>query len=171
MEPPSPTDRVVVGRVSRSHGLSGHVLVRPETDNPRRFRSGAVVHAADRRLEVVSSTPVEAGFRIRFAGVDDRTAADALRGADLWIQEEERRPLDPGEYWPEDLVGLKVVDAAGTELGTVTGIVEGVAQDRLVVVGDHGEVEVPFVAELVPEIDIAAGLVRIGDVGGLFTES
>jgi 16S rRNA processing protein RimM len=169
--PPLPGDRVIVGRVSRSHGLSGHVLVRPETDNPRRFRTGAVVHAGDRRLEVISTTPVEAGLRVRFAGVDDRTAADALRGADLWIEEEERRSLDTGEYWPEDLVGLEVVDATGTRVGTVSGVVEGVAQDRLVVTGDHGEAEVPFVSELVPEIDVAAGFVRIGDVGGLFTES
>lgn len=161
---------VVVGRIGRAHGLSGHVIVHPDTDNPRRFRAGASIDASGRMLTVVSSTPVDGGIRVRFEGVDDRTAAESLRGTVLRISEGERRRLHADEYWPEELIGLRVVETDGREVGTVTGHVEGIAQDRLVIAGPGGEVEIPFVAELVPEVDLAAGLLRLGPVGGLVTE-
>lgn len=169
-EQPSGTGGVLVGLVGRAHGLSGHVIVHPETDNPRRFEPGAVVRLGDRVLRVASSSRGEAGIRVRFEGVDDRTSAEALRGAELRIDDHDRRPLRRDEYWPDDLIGLRVLDATGQEVGTVTAVAEGPAQDRLVIAGPHGEAEVPFVAELVPHVDVEQGLLRLGAVEGLFRE-
>jgi 16S rRNA processing protein RimM len=106
---------------------------------------------------------------VRFGGHSDRRAADALRGADLYIPEDERRPLGPGEFWPDELVGLTVRAPDGAPLGRVGQVVEGAAQFRLVVETPAGEVEVPFVAELVPEVDPAGGFLVVVPIEGLFS--
>ena len=107
---------------------------------------------------------------VRFAQVADRTAAEALTGARLFIDASERRLLDDDEYWPDDLIGLAAVSIAGDPLGRVESVVEGAAQFRLVIQGPVGEFEVPFVAELVPEVDLEAGRIVIADLPGLLPE-
>ncbi len=119
-------------------------------------------------LVVVSASVSEAGaILVRFEGVTDRTEAEALRGVSLWIDESDRRALGPDEYWPEDLIGCTVLSTTGLEVGTVTGVVEGAAQDRLVIVTPSGVVEVPFVAALVPEVDAVMKTVVVETIEGL----
>jgi 16S rRNA processing protein RimM len=72
-----------------------------------------------------------------------------------------RRDLDDDEFWPEQLVGLSVVDAGGTAYGDVVDIVTGAAQDRLRIQGDVEIFEVPFVAAIVISIDVAGGVVVV----------
>ncbi len=86
------------------------------------------------------------------AGLGDRTAAEAVAKRTLTIDAVDRRTLEDGEFWPDDLVGLHAVTASGTALGIVTDVILGDAQDRLVVSTTNGRrVEVPFVAALVDE--------------------
>jgi 16S rRNA processing protein RimM len=120
------------------------------------------------RVEIESMRTVEGRFLVRFSGVHDRTAAEALRGAALEIPVDMRRALGSDEFWPEDLIGMAVFDDGGTERGTVVDVVEGTAQWRLVVAGAGGRVEVPFVVALVPVVDVDSGVIRIADVPGLF---
>jgi 16S rRNA processing protein RimM len=108
---------------------------------------------------------------VQFAGIDDRDAAESMRGVALSIPADERRPLEDGEYWPEELEGCVALDPTGRSFGTVTGIVEGAAQDRIVVVTAGGaNVEVPFVAAIVVEVDPAARRLVIDPPEGLFAE-
>jgi 16S rRNA processing protein RimM len=156
-----------VGRIGRAHGLHGYVVVHPETDNPERFVAGSSLLVDGRRLTVAGVRTADTALLVRFEGIADRTVADALRGSVIAIPAGERRPLHAGEYWPDELVGLRVLDAAGTERGTVVGMIEGSAQDRLVVETPAGVFEVPFVSALVPEVDQEAGIVRLADIAGL----
>lgn len=107
---------------------------------------------------------------VRFEEVVDRTAAEALTGTQLFIDASERRPLGEDEYWPDDLVGLAAVSTSGLTLGRVESVVEGAAQFRLVIQGSDSQFEVPFVAELVPEIDLADRRIVIADLPGLVPE-
>lgn len=170
----SAPESIKVGYVRRAHGIKGAVVVRPLTDDPDRFVAGSVV-ATDRsnpaQLQVETVQTHKDGLLVAFAGVDSRDAADQLRGISLLIGASERRRLGPDEYWPEQLVGLSVVDLGGSQLGAVTMVIEGSAQDRLEVAGPAGRFEIPFVAALVKEVDIAArrvvvdlplGLVELG---------
>ncbi|MEX1271460.1 MAG: ribosome maturation factor RimM, partial [Acidimicrobiia bacterium] len=98
---------MLVGRIGRPHGLHGYVTVHPETDNPDRFAPGSpVLTDSGDTLTVQKSQERGNKLLVRFEEVGDRTAAEALTGTQLFIDEAERRPLADNEYWPDDLVGL-----------------------------------------------------------------
>lgn len=141
----------------------------PETDDPSRFEPGSTLTTAGgRKLVVVSVSPYrDKGLIVGFEGVDDRDQAEMLRGETVEVPASTRRDLDPGEYWPDALVGLDAVGPDGALLGVIAAVDLGVAQDRLVVRTPSGrEVLVPFVDEFVGEPD--AGRIEIRDPGGLF---
>lgn len=160
---------MLVGAVTKAHGLRGHVVVRSESDHPQRFARGSSLQADDgRSLTVETVSQTERGLLVTFDGVRDRTTAELLVGTRLWIPESDRRHLEDDEFWPDQLIGLDVVGADGEKLGTVSAVIEGVAQDRLEVGTPHGTtVEVPFVQELVTEIDLSSGFVVISTIDGL----
>ena len=103
---------------------------------------------------------------VGFEGIDNRGAAESLRGATVSVAFSDRAELEPGEWWFDDLIGLRAVDADGEPLGDVTEVIEG-AQDRLVVLTPNGDrVEVPFVSDLVDDPD--GGEIVIRPPLGLF---
>ncbi len=166
---------VLVGYVRRAHGINGAVVVRPLTDDPDgRWFSGAEL-ASDGNPPVTYTIsevgPHKDGLLVRFEGVVDRSTAEALRGTSFTIAADERRELDPEEFWPDDLVGCAVVDEAGESLGTVESVEFGAAQDRLAVRTADGIVEVPFVDAIVPTIDLDARKVVMTPPIGLFPEA
>ncbi|MFO7549061.1 MAG: ribosome maturation factor RimM [Acidimicrobiia bacterium] len=143
---------MVVGRIGRPHGLAGEVAVWSESDDPERFRPGSELRAGDEELVVASSRIEEGRLFIRFEGVSDRPGVELLRGTLLTVEAEARRELDEDEFWPDELVGMAVRTVAGTPVGVVVDVVEGPAQDRLVIEAASGRVEIPFVRALVPEV-------------------
>jgi len=160
---------VLVGRVVRPHGLRGAVVVEVFTDRPaERFAPGAVVELADGSLLTVAAFQVTDRLPlVTFEEVSDRNAAERLRGKDLSIPSVERRPLEEGEFWPDELVGMEVVGPSGEHVGEVVDVEIGVGQDRLsIVVGDR-TISVPFVAELVPEVDTERRRIVIDPPPGL----
>lgn len=166
-------DRVTVGYVKRPHGVKGAVLVALRTDDPDRFVPGAML-GTDRAPSTVRVRAVQAhkeGVILSLVGIEDRTSAEGLRGMALLITRDERRPLGRDEFWPEDLVGLEARDPAGMRLGRVVDVVVTGVQDRLVVDGPDRPVEVPFVAQLVPIVDLEAGYIIVNPPEGLFPES
>jgi 16S rRNA processing protein RimM len=162
--------RIVVGYVRRAHGIKGEVIVRSLSDDPNRYVTGVHLFSDEtpsREYIIVRSRSHADGHLLQFDGIDDRTTAESLKGVSFTIDPSERRPLGDDEFWPDELVGLRVVDSDASELGTVTDIVLGEAQDRLVVVTPGGErVEVPFVSAIVGDID--EGTVHVDPPEGLF---
>ena len=163
---------LLVGYVRRAHGVAGDVVIAALTDVPeQRYRAGASFHTDEnppRRLEASSVRPHKDGLLVSFLQINDRAAAEKLRGVSLAIPLADRRPLDAEEFWPEDLSGLAAVDSSGRPLGVVSGVVLGSAQDRLAVVTGSGDsVEVPFVSALV-EVDLENERVVIDAPEGLF---
>jgi len=165
-------DRTLVGYVRKAHGIKGSVIVRPLTDDPsRRWAAGSVLTSdAEPPAEytVVTATTHPAGLLVHFSGVNDRSAAEGLKGTSFSIPSDERRNLDDGEYWPDELVGCTVVDEAGELLGTVEAIEFGGAQDRLVVRTERGAVEVPLVDAIIPIVDIDGRRIVATPPPGLF---
>ena len=92
-------------------------------------------------------------YLVSLVDIGDKNAADALVGVQFVIDSADRRELEDGEWWAEDLIGRRVESVDGVVLGSVSDVVTGSAQDRLVVRGDDGSrFEVPFVDELVPTV-------------------
>jgi 16S rRNA processing protein RimM len=157
---------VVVGRISRAHGLGGDVLVDVRTDEPaRRFTGGARLETA--RGEVIVRTAHWHGVRliVRFQEVSDRESAEALRGLELRVQvDPDERPDDPAEFYDHQIVGLDVMAADGRWVGQVSEVLHLAAQDVLIVRSQAGsECLIPFVVALVPTVDIAGGRLRLAE--------
>jgi 16S rRNA processing protein RimM len=161
-----------VGYARRAHGIGGEVVVRPLSDDPDRWVKGATFVTDDeqpRTLEVVAVRLHHDDLLVRFAGVDDRGGAEALRGVTFRIPASARRALGDHEFWPDQLIGCAVVGGDGETLGAVVDVAFGVGQDRLIVEAtDGGRVAVPFVEAIVPEVDLEARLIRLTPPDGLF---
>tara|TARA_R110000868_G_scaffold280573_1_gene540819 strand:- start:47263 stop:47937 length:675 start_codon:yes stop_codon:yes gene_type:complete len=168
-----------VGRLTKAHGLKGALKIELYTDDPdRRFAPGSSFS-----LQVPSSSPwhgktlelVElrwynaqpVGF---FVGVDDRTAAETLVKAILWVdQETAELPEEKDAWYDHQLVGLKAF-RDGVEIGRVVRVDHFPAQDLLAIRTAEREVLVPFVAAIVPEVDVAAGRITLTPPAGLFED-
>jgi 16S rRNA processing protein RimM len=180
----SGTRQVVVGRVGKAHGIRGEVSVEPRTDEPeRRFAAGAVLatetpggtppHGPGRlaRLTVGSTRWHQGRLLVRFDEIEDRTAAETARGLVLVAEvPDDEVPDDPEEFYDHQIVGLQVITTDGATVGAVESVVHGAAQDLLVVATpEGGEVLVPFVSALVPEVDVPGGRLVVADRPGLLT--
>jgi len=160
---------VVVGRIGRAHGIRGELSVDIRTDEPeRRFAPGSSLVCGDRVLTVRSSRHHSGRQLVAFEEVPDRTAAEQLTGTLLEAEiDPTELPDDPEEFYDHQLVDLDVRAADDTVVGTVTAVLHLPEQDSLVIDVDGREVTVPFVGALVPDVDLAAGYVRLSDVPGL----
>lgn len=161
---------MTVGTVGKPHGLQGTVVVHPETDNPDRFVPGAAVETDSGRVLIIHSVRYsEAVLLVSFVDVDDRDAAEALRGLTLSIAPSERRTLSADEFWPEDLIGLEVRDPSGEPIGSITAVDADSPQSRLTIATPHGDFIVPLVTALVPEINLAGRYLVVEPIEGLLS--
>ncbi|HZY29220.1 MAG TPA: ribosome maturation factor RimM [Jiangellaceae bacterium] len=167
---------VTVGRIGRAHGIRGEVSVDVRTDSPElRFADGARL-----TTEPVGAGPLVVGHTrwhsgrllVRFDGVSDRAVAEGLRGVRLLAEAaEDERLDDPEEFFDHQLVGLHAVTTAGDAVGDITEVLHLPGQDLLVVRRpDNRETLVPFVADIVPEVDLAAARVVLDPPVGLLED-
>ncbi|WP_329256505.1 ribosome maturation factor RimM [Actinoallomurus sp. NBC_01490] len=161
---------LAVGRIGRAHGVRGEVSVDVRTDDPaERFAPGTSLGTEDAGTLTVETVRTHAGrLLVRFAGVEDRTAAEALRGLLLLVDSTEIPPSDdPEEFHDHELIGLAAVATDGTELGEIVDV-EHYGQDLLVLRRPSGdEALVPFVGAIVPTVDLPAGRVVLDPPPGL----
>ena len=161
----------VVARIGRPHGLRGEVTVQLHTDDPEgRFVPGEefATDPAERGPLVLRSVRVhQEVYLLAFEGHPDREAAEALRGTRLLVDDEHADEDDEEGWREEDLLGFDVVLVDGTPLGSVSALHLRPVQDLLAVRTPRGEVLVPFVEELVPEVDEDARRIVVDPPPGL----
>ena len=160
---------LVVGRVGPPHGVHGAVIVQSFTDDPdERFAAGSVLVTAADPLTVLNARWQGKRLVVQFDGVTDRGQAERLRGVELLVAAADRPPLDdPDDFYDTDLVGLAASTVDGRPLGPVRDVVHAPASDYLVVEVEGRDRLVPFVAALVPTVDVAGGRVVIDPPEGL----
>jgi 16S rRNA processing protein RimM len=170
---------VVVGRIGKPHGIRGEVTVEVRTDEPdRRFAVGTTVRAERpsgaaapwTELTIAAVRWHRSTLLVTFEELSDRTTAESARGLLLHAAvSADESPEDPEEFYDHQLVGLTAEDLDGRGLGEVTAVLHG-AQDILVIrTPDGREALVPFVAALVPDVDLDDGRVVVADRPGLVT--
>ena len=161
-------ERITVGFVGRPHGLDGTVVVLPDTDNPRRFVAGASLQSNSNQMLTIRQVRISGSILlVSFVGVSDRDAAGRLRGLSLSIDASERRQLTTDEFWPEDLIGLEVRDPTGNLIGSIKSVDAESPQNRLAIATGQGEVIVPLVTALVPEVNLSKRYLVIEPIEGL----
>lgn len=160
---------IAVGHVTKAHGIKGEVALEVRSDEPSRFAEGATVFTeSGRTLEIERSQPHGGRMLVKFAGVEDRTGAEALRGTVLVVPESWLPDLPDGEYWPFQLEGCDVVTESGRSLGAVSEVIPNPANDLWVAVdGEGAETLVPAIRDVIVEVDIEARRILVRDVPGL----
>jgi 16S rRNA processing protein RimM len=168
---------LAVGQLVRPHGIEGEIAVRPLTDHPdSTFAPGVALHPGgddpDLRLPaltITASRPFQQGWLVCFEGVETRTEAELLRGRFLYRAFADVEPLAEGEVFRHELVGLDVITVSGERVGTVAAVYEAGPADLLEVRGDGREVMIPFVKDVVVEIDVEGGRLVVDPPEGLLT--
>jgi 16S rRNA processing protein RimM len=144
-------DLILVGRVGKSHGLDGSFVVEDASETRELFATGARLFVDREPAEVVASKQARGRPVIRL----DRRVA---RGTELRIPRDALAPTGEDEYYVFQLVGLRVEEEGGNQLGTVTDVAPGVANDVLEL--DSG-LALPMVEDCVLNVDLAAGRIVV----------
>jgi len=164
-----PEERLEVGRIVKAHGIRGEVVVEAVSNRPERFSAGAVLYAGDRSFTVRRASPqggpdragriTRSRWIVSFAGVDDRNAAERLRGTVLSGEPLEHDD-DGDELWVHQVVGSELVDRTGRVLGRVAAVEANPASDLLVLEDGH-------LVPMVFVVETAAGRVVVDPPAGL----
>jgi len=159
------TDRILIGRIKGAHGIRGEVLVTSFAAAPQDLGGYGPLESENQSrtydLRVIRATPK--GVVARVAGVDDRNAAEALAGADLYVARAKLPPPAEDEFYHVDLIGLDAVAPDGRILGHVVAVANYGAGDLIEIrlAGDRRTEFVPFTDACVPTVDIAARRITV----------
>ncbi|MFQ5593523.1 MAG: ribosome maturation factor RimM [Anaerolineae bacterium] len=148
---------IAVGQVVKPHGVRGEVAVEMLTDFPGRFALLETVFLSQDNPRPVPLESVrfhKGRALLKLDGYDDRTAVERLRGELILVPIDEAMPLEPDQYYQDDLIGLGVWTTDEEYLGQVVEILETGANDVFIVHGDRGEILLPAIADVVQWIDL-----------------
>lgn len=168
--------QLVVGRIGKAHGIRGELTVEVRTDDPdERFGEGSVLatEPAERGPLTVEYSWWHSGrLVVKWVGVDDRNAAEALRNTMLVVDSADLEPIDDSDEWRDhELEGLAVELMDGTPVGTLAELLHLPSQDVLVVARPElPDALVPFVRAFVPVVDVPGGRIQIDPPPGLLSE-
>lgn len=155
---------ILLAAVIGAQGLKGEVKAKAFTALPESLARYRVLHARDGRTFHISSARVAKGDIVVLSldGVNDRNAAEALKGTELFVKRSALEEPEQEEYYHADLIGLRAEDEEGRHIGTLAAIHNYGAGDVLEISRpDGGDVLVPFTHEFAPTIDIASGRIVI----------
>lgn len=168
---------LIVGRVLRPHGVRGEVKVEVITGFPDRLALHEVFYLAhprtahDVRAYAVERVRVQGDTAlVKFEDFSSRDDVEMLRGMLIQVPIEKAAPLEEGQYFQYQIVGLSVVTDSGEALGQVTDVLETGANDVYVVIGPYGEVLLPAIEQVVREIDLPAQRMVVHLLPGLLNE-
>ncbi|SDU40542.1 ribosome maturation factor RimM [Stappia sp. ES.058] len=158
-------DRILMARIGAAHGIRGEVRVKPFGDDPLSFTDYGPLETADgkRRLTVYAARVQKNMVITRFEGIDDRNAAEALNGLDLYISRSALPDLEEDDdFYHADLLGLRARTAEGEDLGKIVAVPDFGAGALLEIRPDIGtSFFVPFTRDAVPEVDLTDGKVTV----------
>ena len=155
---------ILLGVVIGAQGLKGEVKVKTFTESPERLGAYGALHAKDGRTFVVHTARANRAdiAVVRFDGVGDRTAAEKLKGLELFVARDALPPPDDEEFYHADLIGLAAHDAEGRVLGIVNAIHNFGAGDVIDIRrADGGDMILPFSRAVVPAVDVKAGFIVV----------
>lgn len=166
---------LIVGRVIKPHGVHGEVLVEIITDFPERMKAGhrfglGASDGPEELLEVHTIRYHKGRWLLAVKGVRDRETIESWRGRFLFLPEQTLEELPEGFYYEHHLVGLQCESVEGDPLGEVVGFDPGEGQSRLLVRREGREFLVPYVPEIVTNVDLDRGVATLNPPSGLLDD-
>ena len=176
-ESPAPETLIRLGRIFRPHGVRGELKIAPDMEDPTRFEALDAVYVGPdsgrvtkHRIASVRYQETKRGITVilQLEGIEDRGDAEVITKQHLYAPEDALPPLEEGELFVHDLIGLAVATEAGEEIGKVSNVLEHPAHDVYVVHRPgHPEQMIPAVDEFIVEIDLDAEQIVIRPIEGL----
>lgn len=165
-------DLLQVGIITSTHGVRGEVKVYPTTDDPRRFRRLKEVILDTGReklnLEIEGVKFFKQFVILKFKGLDNINDIEKYRQKSLYVTRKNAVRLQRDEYFIADLIGLKVQDEDGTELGTVKDVIETGANDVYEVeMADGRSLLLPAIKQCILNVDVENGMMQVHVLEGL----
>lgn len=169
---------LLLGRVLRPHGVRGEVRIEILTAYPERIVPDQRVYLGRDPSDVRTAVPhtvIRARKHqhyliLQFKEIPDRNAAELLREQYVMVALEDAVPLEEGEYYLFQVIGLRAISTEGEELGSVVDVIETGANDVFVVHGPRGEILLPDIDECIRDIDFETGTLTVQLLDGLLGE-
>tara|TARA_R110002124_G_scaffold285343_2_gene463775 strand:- start:4329 stop:4829 length:501 start_codon:yes stop_codon:yes gene_type:complete len=164
-------DLVCVGAIAGSFGVRGEVRLKSFCADPEAIAEySPLSDEAGVSYTVTLTRSIKNGFAALLSGVDTKEQADALNGVQLFAPRDRLPDLGDEEYYHTDLIGLRVLDTGGTEIGTIRSVHDHGAGDLLEVQGPgmKASVLLPFTRTCVPTVDLGSGKIIADPPDGLF---
>jgi 16S rRNA processing protein RimM len=165
--------RICLGAIAGVHGVKGLVRLKSFTAAPKDIAAYGPLEdeRGARRFEIEVIGASRGALIARVKGVDDRDAAERLKGERLYVKRSCLPPTGDGEFYQHDLVGLEVRLADGTALGRVSAVHDfGGGTNLEIARPEGGSVMLPFTRRAVPEVDLSGGLITVAPPAGLLEE-
>lgn len=161
-------DLIVVGKITRAHGVRGEVSVLVLSETPDRFEPGSVLRLEAGGTLTVERTRLDRGrLLVVFGGIENREAAMKLGGEFLFISSADLPDLPDGSWWPHQIEGCEVLTEEGKSLGVVTEVVNTPANDIWVTREGAAEVLIPALKDVVVSVDVLAKRIVVRELPGL----
>ncbi len=164
---------LAVGRLLRTHGLKGDLLMEILTDFPERIKTGQVLYVGSEHqpLSIRGIRGHSSGLIISFPGIDTPEQAAELRNQLAFVRADEIPPLPDGEFYQHQLLGLRVVSEDGQQLGKIEGIIETGANDVFIVRQlNNAELLLPNISDVVLDVNLAQGEIQVHLLPGLMPD-
>ncbi len=173
--PKADPTRVCLGAVSGAHGVRGAVTIKPFTQDPDGVGAYGPVETEDgsKRFGITLTGRAKAGVTAKLDGIDTREQAQALKGTRLYVPRDRLPDAEEDEFYIADLIGLRVEDRSGSEIGQVVNVADFGAGDLMEVSlagpddGKKKTVFLPFTLDVVPTVDLEAGIVTVVPPDGM----
>lgn len=159
--------RVVIGKVMKPFGTKGELRVRAYTESLELFRVSPTLEVGDSLFDVLRVRSHQGDVLLTLGGVEDVDTAKTLSGLFVNKNAETFPEKDKDEYYWFELIGLHVVTVSGKELGVVHQLFETGANDVLEIHGALGEVLLPWLEDVIVEVNLSAGLLVVDPLEGL----
>ena len=153
------------GRITNTHGIKGEVKIEVWVDSPEFLRKFKVLYIDNKPVKLLAGRTHKGFLLAKLEGFDDVNAAMTLKNKLVFIDRKDAK-LPKGSYFLADLMGTRVVDEQGNELGELADIMELPAGNVYVVRGER-EILIPAVPEFIKKTDISAGLVTVRLIDGM----
>jgi 16S rRNA processing protein RimM len=164
----------VIGKITSCFGIKGYVRIYPYTSTVERFHalSSVAVGETAERAVMRPVEDVKTGERkilIKFAGIDDRTAAEGIVGGYLFVKESDRPDPPRGSYYLDQIVGCEAVNEEGERIGVVEEVSKNQAQDVWIVREGRKEYWIPAVKEFIRSVDVRRKKITVRLIEGMLT--